>query len=110
MHKFTIIEFLPMKYEDNSLNTLRSVAQAIGDYCGLGQGEERESSHYVEQTYFLWKRNDCSIKLFWNDEDPNPERLELAIDCEDSDSNKIATELLLALTPYIRNSTIKYQR
>jgi hypothetical protein len=110
MNKFTTLELLPKDRRENLLVTLRHYAAIIEKECGIGQGQERDSFHYVEQTYFLWEYNDCVIRLFWSDEEVTKDWLWLTIDCNDNNADDLALKLLEGLKPYLYKSEVKFSR
>lgn len=67
MDQFSEIRFIPTFESSNKRELLKKVGEMIGKCAGLGGGEERESSHYLEYTYIIWK-GDPEIKLYWSDD------------------------------------------
>ena len=65
------VEFVIKKYNIGMLAELRSVAEILSKLEFLGLGVERDSFHYIEQTYFRWENDSLNIKLFWCDEKNN---------------------------------------
>jgi hypothetical protein len=110
MARFTRLELLPNEHRENLLTTLRHYAAIIENDCGIGHGQERDSFHYVEHTYFLWEHDNCLLRLFWSDEENTKEWFWLTIDCENSDANDLAIKLLTRLKPYLTESRINHSQ
>ena len=106
MGSYTSIEFLPTIFMVGLLDTLRHYAILLEQQCGLGPGEEIDSSHYVEDTYFVWKFQDCSIKLFWSDEDQSSEWLWISIECKNASAKNLVDKILAGLQPYFSDSRV----
>jgi hypothetical protein len=106
----TQASILPMILCIYARDTTRHYAAIIEKHGDVGQGQERDSFHYIEHMYFLWEYNNCSIKLFWSDEEATPEWLWLTIEYENTNANDIADRLLEKLRPYLQESRVKFSR
>jgi len=53
----------------NKYIELKKYAQLISDLNIFGKGVEHDSTHYLENTYFKWEKDDLKVKLYWNDYD-----------------------------------------
>ena len=56
---------------DDKYRALQKFATQLTSSGLIGEGVEHDSSHYIEDTYFLWEVENIEIKLYWCDE---PER------------------------------------
>jgi hypothetical protein len=106
MNYFASIEFLPARFSTNLLKTLRDYAHLLDEHCQLGHGEEIDSSHYVEDTYFAWKYDDYSIKLFWSDEAKTSEWLWITVDSRSDNVMDIVDKIMEGLKPFASDTKI----
>lgn len=93
MSNYCDIRFIPTKWSANILQTLYFYAEIVDKNCRFGKGEERESSHYIGDTYINWKNKNCEIKLYWCDEVGAEDWICISIDCEDGDALKIGNKI-----------------
>ena len=77
---------MPSKWCVNTLSTLNIYATIISSNCDIGMHTERDSSHYVDDTYYLWNYLDCKVKLYWCDEDDAEEYLCISVYGADEDA------------------------
>lgn len=101
---FATLEFLPTRFSTSLLKTLHDYANILDEHCQLGRREEIDSSHYVEDTYFAWKIQDCSINLFLSDESETSEWLCVTITSKHADARNLINNIQEGLKPFVSES------
>ncbi|MBN1546598.1 MAG: hypothetical protein JW902_08065 [Syntrophaceae bacterium] len=107
MDKFVYVEILPIQRFPDMLEGIREYAQILEKSCGFSNGEERDSAHYIEETYFKWHFQNCSIKFFWCDESGFQDWFGIAINCEEENAIDLAHKICNNLTPFIKDYRIR---
>ena len=100
MDQYFNIRFIPIKWSANLLDTLHYYADLIDKNCNIGKGEERESSHYIEDTYYKWKFNKCDIDLYWCDEEDAEDWMCVSIDSDENQANTIGHRISKCLEAF----------
>ena len=87
--------FEPKESSLDKLTSLRRHAELINKLEVLGEGAEHDSTHYLEDTYFKWIKDNIKVKFYWDDRDEKQFCLEISF----SDKNAML-ELIAPIKKY----------